>query len=125
MRQQHSDKYEHTHTHTLTLTHTKQKSKEKSLAATKRSCQPSEAMGRLGTTQALKASAAWGRASTPQVGLYHAQDDGVGTQSPTWATPITGHPPPIPPPHPTPPPHTHNTLHKTPHHRQLQCPLLI
>jgi len=33
----------------------------------------------------------WGKASTPQVGLYHAQGDCVGTQSPTWTTPISGH----------------------------------
>jgi len=47
-----------------------------------------------GTNQALWASAGkstWGRAGTPQVGLYHAQGDGVGTKSPTWTTPISGH----------------------------------
>jgi len=45
----------------------------------------------LGITQVLRASAGkstWGRASTPQVGLYHVQGDGVGTQS---LKPISGH----------------------------------
>ena len=32
-----------------------------------------------------------GRASTPEVGLYHDQGNGVGTWSPTWITPINGH----------------------------------
>ena len=32
-----------------------------------------------------------GRASVQQVGLYHVQGDGMGTQSPTWITPISGH----------------------------------
>ena len=44
----------YTHIHTL---HKKQTSKAKSLAATKRSRRPSEALGCLGTTQALRASA--------------------------------------------------------------------
>ena len=32
-------------------------------------------------------------ANPPEVllGLYHAQGDDVGTQSPTWTTPISGH----------------------------------
>jgi len=72
----------HTHTHTQTqtnkhtnTTHTKQK-KAKSLAATKRSCRPSEpALGCLGTTQALQAGASKSTsegASTLQVTLCHA-----------------------------------------------------
>ena len=32
-----------------------------------------------------------GGTSTLQVGLYHAQGNGVSTQSPTWTTPISGH----------------------------------
>jgi len=30
-----------------------------------------------------------GRAGAPHMRLYHAQDDGVGTQGPTWTTPIS------------------------------------
>ena len=66
----------HTHTHTythITQTHkdTSQKRLKKSLAAVK---MVSETPGYLGTSQALRASAGkstWGRASIPQVGLYH------------------------------------------------------
>ena len=55
---------------------------------------PVKHWGAWATAQALRASASkstWGRAGTPQVGLYHAQGDGVGTRSPTWTTPINGH----------------------------------
>jgi len=75
-----------THTHTLHTipTHTTHthytKSKAKLLAAAKQSRQPSEqALGCLGTTQALRAGASkstlegrGGRASTPKVELCHA-----------------------------------------------------
>ena len=44
-----------------------------------------------GTIRASASKTTWGRTSTPQVGLYHVQGDGVGTQSPTWTTPISGH----------------------------------
>jgi len=79
----------HTHAHTQ-----KQNKKAKSLATTKRTCQLSEALGCLGTTQVLRASAGkstWGRAITLQVGLYHAQGDGVGTLNLSRATPISRH----------------------------------
>ena len=55
-----------------THAHTKEKKK---LAATKWSCRPSETLGCLGTTQVLRVSAGKftrGKASTSQVGLYHA-----------------------------------------------------
>ena len=82
--------YTHTHTHTLahkrthtlhthTYTH-----KAKSLAAAYRSHRPSEKLGCLGKST-------WERASTLQVGLYHAHGDGMGTRSRTWTTPISGH----------------------------------
>ena len=72
----------HAHTHVHIHAH-----KAKSLAATKWSHQP---LGCLGTALELRASAGkstWGMAST---GLYHAQGDGEGTKSPTWATYIIG-----------------------------------
>jgi len=87
----------HAHAHTQT-THThklhthKLRTHTKSLAAAKRSRRPSGMLGCLGTTQVLWASAGKstrGRASTPQVGLYHAQGDGVSTRSPNWTTPIS------------------------------------
>ena len=75
--------FSYTHTHTAhTHIHTQQSKKVKSLAAAKQSRRPSETLRYLGTTQALKASACkstWARASAPQVGLHHAQGDGVGT----------------------------------------------
>ena len=62
-------------THIYSLTHARAHTQSKiSLAAAKQSHQPSEALGYLGTTQVLRASAGkftWGRASTPQVELYH------------------------------------------------------
>ena len=77
----------HNTTHRDKQTHSKAKSKAKSLAATKRSCQPSGALGCLCTTQALRVSAdrsTWGRAS-----LYCIIPS--GTQSPTRTTSISGH----------------------------------
>ena len=71
----------HTHTHT-------KHSKAKSLAAAKRSRWPSEALGCLDTTQTLRAEPPGG-GLVP--GLYRAQGDGVGIQSPTWTIPISGH----------------------------------
>ena len=80
------------YTDTKHTTHTQRKAK--SLAAVKQSRRPDKSLGCLDTTQSLRGSAGkstWGRASILQVGLFHVQGDGVGTQSPTWATPISGH----------------------------------
>ena len=67
----------------------------KSLATTKWSLQPSAALGAWALLRHYEPVLAntWERASILQVGLYHAQGDGVGTQSPTHAhahTPVLG-----------------------------------
>ena len=75
----------HTHMHARTHTYTQ---KAKPLASAKWSRRPSE------VPEVLWASAGKfirGRASTPQVGQYHAQGDGVGTWNPIWTTPISRH----------------------------------
>jgi len=86
----------HTHTHTRARAHTHthaRTQKAKSPAAAKWSRQPSDpALGYLGTTQALRA----GASKPPGGGLVPhrwsctmPQGDGVGTQSPTWTSPIS------------------------------------
>ena len=95
----HSYTHTHTHTHTHTLTHTHThahtKAKQGKVSSGRIAVTPTQwSTGYLGTNQALWASAGkstWRRASTSQVMLNHAQGDGVGTQSPTWTTPISGH----------------------------------
>ena len=75
-----------THTHTHTHTH----KKAKSLAAAWRSCRPSEALvpvhesGAMSQCWQIHLEEGW------CLRLNHAQGDGVGTQGPTWTTPISG-----------------------------------